>query len=103
LEATFTIDCAREQRIGHLDSAAGIRHGSVETGHDRGVSSMFGPVRVSRLAYRNRREPNLYPAGARWVLPDEIPTRWGCAPWSPSTWPPAATGRPSFTFLGCAS
>jgi hypothetical protein len=71
LEATFTIDCAREQRIAQVDSAAGIRHGSVEKGHDRGVASVFGPVRVSRLAYRNRREPNLYPADARWVLPDD--------------------------------
>jgi hypothetical protein len=71
LEATFTIDCARERRITHVDSAAGIRHGSVEAGHDRGVTSVFGPVRVSRLAYRNRREPNLYPADARWILPDD--------------------------------
>lgn len=71
LEATFTIDSAREQRITHVDSAAGIRHGSVEQHHDRGVTSVFGPVRVSRLAYRNRREPNLYPADARRVLPDD--------------------------------
>jgi hypothetical protein len=71
LQATFTIDSAREQRIGHVDSVAGIRHGTVESGHDRGVTSVFGPVRVSRLAYRNRREPNLYPADARWVLPDD--------------------------------
>jgi len=71
LQATFTIDAAREQRTGHVDSAAGIRHGTVEKGHDRGVTSVFGSVRVSRLAYRNRREPNLYPADARWVLPDD--------------------------------
>ena len=32
---------------------------------------MFGPVRVTRMAYRNRREPNLYPADARWILPDD--------------------------------
>ena len=32
---------------------------------------MFGPVRVIRMAYRNRREPNLYPADARQVLPDD--------------------------------
>jgi len=71
LESTFTIDSAREQRITHVDSAVGIRHGTVEKGHDRGVASVFGPIRVSRLAYRNRREPNLYPADARWVLPDD--------------------------------
>jgi hypothetical protein len=72
LEATFTIDSAREQRTGQVASAAGIRHGSVEAGHDRGVVSVFGPVRAVRLAYRNRREPSLYPADARWVLPDDL-------------------------------
>ncbi len=33
--------------------------------------SIFGPVRARRLAYRNRREANLYPADARWALPDD--------------------------------
>ncbi|MGH3124317.1 MAG: ISKra4 family transposase [Streptosporangiaceae bacterium] len=70
LEATFTIDCAREERVSQVTSAAGVRHGSVEKGHDRGLASVFGPVRVTRLAYRNRREANLYPADARWMLPD---------------------------------
>src|SRR5512144_46151 len=72
LEATFTLDSAREERAGQVTSAAGIRHGSVEVGHDRGVVSVFGPVRAVRLAYRNRREANLYPADARWVLPDDV-------------------------------
>ena len=49
---------------GAVTSAAGIRHGTVEAGHERGVASAFGPVRVSRMACRNRREPNLYPADA---------------------------------------
>ncbi|HUY46032.1 MAG TPA: hypothetical protein VMV92_09940 [Streptosporangiaceae bacterium] len=71
LEAAFTIDCAREERIGQVTSAAGIRHGSVEEGHDRGLASVFGPVRAGRLACRNRREANLCPADARWVLPDD--------------------------------
>jgi hypothetical protein len=71
LEATFAIDSAREERIAQVTSAAGIRHGSVEAGHNRGLASVFGPVRVTRLAYRNRREPNLYPADARQVLPED--------------------------------
>jgi len=65
LEATFALDSAREERAGQVTSAAGIRHGTVEAGHGRGLASVFGPVRVSRMAYRNRREPNLYPADAR--------------------------------------
>src|ERR1035437_8805015 len=60
LQATFDIDSAREERAARVTSAAGISHGSVEAGHGRGVTSVFGPVRVSRMAYRNRREPNLY-------------------------------------------
>ena len=71
LEATFAIDSAREERTGQVTSAAGIRHGTVEKGHGRGMISVFGPVRASRLAYRNRREANLYPADARWMLPDD--------------------------------
>ena len=71
LQATFDIDAAREERAAGVTSAAGIRHGSVERGHGRGVMSVFGPVRVTRLAYRNRREPNLYPADARQALPDD--------------------------------
>ena len=35
------------------------------------MTSVFGPVRVTRMAYRNRREPNLYPADARQVLPGD--------------------------------
>ena len=64
-------DAAREERIAQVTSAAGIRHGTVEAGHGRGLASVFGPVRVTRMAYRNRREPNLYPADARQVLPDD--------------------------------
>jgi hypothetical protein len=71
LQATFDLDTAREERIAQVTSAAGIPHGSVEAGHGRGLASVFGPVRVTRMAYRNRREPNLYPADARQVLPDD--------------------------------
>ena len=71
LQATFDVDSAREERTDGVISAAGIRHGTVEKGHDRGVASIFGPVRAARLAYRNRREPNLYPADARQVLPGD--------------------------------
>ena len=71
LEATLAVGAACEERAARVTSAAGIRHGTVKAGHGRGVTSVFGPVRVCRLAYRNRREPNLYPADARQVLPDD--------------------------------
>ena len=72
LEAAFALDAAREERpAAPVISAAGIRHGTVEAGHERGVASVFGPVRVTRMACRNRREPNLYPADVRWILPGD--------------------------------
>jgi hypothetical protein len=71
LQAAFDLDAAREERAAGVTSAAGIGHGSVEKGHGRGLASVFGPVRVTRMAYRNRREPNVYPADARQVLPDD--------------------------------
>ena len=71
LQATFDVDSAREERADGVTSAAGIRHGIAEEDHGRGVTSVFGPVRVTRKAYRNRREPNLYPADARWILPGD--------------------------------
>ena len=72
LQATFDIDSAREERASGVTSAAGIPHGSVEEGHGRGLASVFGPVRVTRLAYRNRREPNLYPADARCLVHESM-------------------------------
>src|SRR5260370_23264917 len=74
LEATFTIDAGCEERTGQVTSAAGIRHGTVEKGHDRGVVSILRPVRPTRLAYRHRRETHLYPAAARWALPPAPPS-----------------------------
>ena len=93
LQASFDVDAAREERASGVTSAAGIPHGSVEEGHGRGLASVFGPVRVTRLAYRNRREPNLYPADARQVLPGD-PYSLGMRSWRPSTWRPAGSGRP---------
>jgi hypothetical protein len=69
MQATYRLDAALEERSAQVTSAAGIRHGTVETGQKRGLETVFGPVEVERMAYRNRREPNLYPADARQALP----------------------------------
>jgi len=79
LEATFTIDAGCEERVEQVTSVAGIRHGTVEKGHDRGVVSIFGPVRVSRLATATAARP----ASTRRTPGGRCPmtlTRWGCAP-----------------------
>jgi hypothetical protein len=54
LQATFALDSAREERIAHVTSAAGIPHGSAEARQSRGLASVFGPVRITRMAYRSQ-------------------------------------------------
>ena len=54
-----------------VTSVSPIRHGTAEAGHGRVLNSVFSAVRVSRIAYRNRREANLYPADALWILPED--------------------------------
>ena len=71
LQATFLLDAAREERAPHVTSAAGVRHRTVEAGQGRGLASVFGPVRVTRMAYRHGHEENLYPADARSVMPGD--------------------------------
>jgi len=71
LQATFALDAAREERAAGVTSAAGIRHGTAERGTTRGLASIFGPVEVKRIAYRNWQEPALHPADARQALPGD--------------------------------
>ena len=60
----------REQRV-PVSDVEGVRHGAVETGHVRPLSTVFGVVEVDRLAYRHRGHANLYPADGRLNLPAE--------------------------------
>jgi hypothetical protein len=71
LQATFRLDAAQEERAPQVTSAAGVRHRTVEPGQERGLASIFGPVRVTRMAYRHGHEENLYPADARQALPGD--------------------------------
>ena len=76
-----------------VTSAAGIRHGSVEKGHDRGVVSIFGPVRVDAagLPQPARGEPV---PGRRAVGAARGPVLAGDArPGRPITWPRAGYGQ----------
>jgi len=61
----------REQRAQRVADERGVRRRSVESGHQRPLHSVFGEVSVKRLAYRQRGEPNLYPADGVLNLPDE--------------------------------
>ena len=71
LQATFVIDAFREERAASVTSAAGIRHGTAEKGTKTRLTSIFGPVDVTRIAYRNWQEPALHPYDARQALPDD--------------------------------
>ncbi|EQD28850.1 hypothetical protein B1B_18853, partial [mine drainage metagenome] len=60
----------REPRLEVAD-ATGVERASVETGHQRSLTTIFGEVDVTRRAYRKRGEANLHPADGRLNLPRE--------------------------------
>lgn len=61
----------KETRIEEVTDAFGIGRGSVETGHSRALTTVFGDVEFSRMAYRRRSLANLHPADADLNLPVE--------------------------------
>jgi len=61
----------REPRLEAVVDAEGTGRPSVETGHARMLTTVFGEVGVARLAYRRRGRPNLHPADAALNLPAE--------------------------------
>src|SRR6516225_3530375 len=60
---------AAEPRLARVTGPDGICRTWAEAGHGRVLSSVFGPVRVSRIAYRAPGAPNVYPADALLGLP----------------------------------
>jgi len=61
----------REQRLPEVTDAEQVTRGAVETGHTRALTTVFGEVTVTRLAYRRRGHTNLYPTDAALNLPAE--------------------------------
>ena len=61
----------RELRIAVVADAEGVAHGSAEPGHTRGLATVFGPVQVTRIAYRARGQANLHPADGVLNLPQD--------------------------------
>lgn len=61
----------REVRLQRVTDAHGVARGAVEADHGRALATVFGEVRVTRLAYRRRGHANLHPADAALNLPDE--------------------------------
>jgi hypothetical protein len=71
LEDHLGLRAATERRVDVVVDALGTARTSVESGHRRGLVSVFGEVPVDRMAYRRRGEENLHPADARLNLPVE--------------------------------
>ncbi len=61
----------REERVEGVVDATGAPRVSIEEGHHRALSTVFGEVGVERLAYRRRGEENLHLADASLNLPEE--------------------------------
>ena len=60
-----------EPRIADVTDAERVPRPTAETGHRRGLATVFGGVEVRRIAYRRRGEANLHPADAVLNLPAE--------------------------------
>jgi len=71
LQDHLDLRASRERRLDGVVDAEGVARGWVEAGHWRPLASVFGEVRVERLAYRSRGQGNLYPADAALNLPVE--------------------------------
>jgi hypothetical protein len=71
LQDHLQLRAQREHRLSEVTDAGQVTRGAVETGHTRALTTVFGEVRVTRLAYRRRGHANLYPADAALNLPVE--------------------------------
>jgi hypothetical protein len=68
---SMDLRAVRERPHGEVIDADALARTRVESGHSRGLTTVFGEVSVSRKAYRAPRQTNLYPADALLNLPAE--------------------------------
>ncbi len=71
LQDHLDLHASRETRLDGVVDADGVPRRCVESGHGRPLATVFGEVRVERLAYRSRGSENLYPADGLLNLPAE--------------------------------
>ena len=62
---------AAEGRLDTVVDAEGLPRRTAEAGHSRGLATIFGDVKVTRLAYRKTSRANLHPADGVLNLPEE--------------------------------
>lgn len=68
----FDLRAVREVRADDVRDAEEVAHRSVESGHQRPLTTIFGSVGVDRLAYRAKGQENLYLADAALNLPEGL-------------------------------
>ncbi len=66
---TVDLRAARERPRAEVLDADAMAHTRVESGHTRALTTVFGEVSVSRMAYRAPGRANLHPADAELNLP----------------------------------
>ena len=71
LQDHLDLRAVREVALEEVTDTHGVGHRAVEAGHHRPLTTIFGTVEVSRLAYRARGRANLHPADAVLNLPHE--------------------------------
>jgi hypothetical protein len=69
LQDHLDLRAAREERCSVVTGADRVTRSRAESGHQRPLATVFGQVRVTRMAYRAPGAANLYPADAALNLP----------------------------------
>jgi hypothetical protein len=65
LQDSLDLRAEREQRLADVIDADGMLRGGAEYGHERDLATVFGQVRVARIAYRSRGRPTCTPPTRR--------------------------------------
>jgi hypothetical protein len=71
LQDHLDLRAQREPKLAGVVDADQVTHHTVEAGRARTLATVFGDVRVERLAYRARGQADLHPADAALNLPQE--------------------------------
>lgn len=71
LQEHLELRAVGEPRIAEVTDVERVPRPSAESGHSRGLTTIFGEVEVERIAYRKRGQTNLHPADAVLNLPTE--------------------------------
>jgi len=70
-QAHLEVRAQREPRLAEVVDADGVARQRAEPDRERGLATVFGPVRVRRMAYRHSGHADLHPADAVLNLPTE--------------------------------